>query len=113
MDAADRIPIDIGYEATGEAGESQAGQRMTVREDGGLVIDILTRPCDPARSTETEIVVCAASPEEGQLEPLPPPRSQTATEKLGEALNVKVGPLELGSIATGDGTRALGARIRF
>ena len=42
MDAADRIPIDIGYEATGEAGESQAGQRMTVREDGGLVIDILT-----------------------------------------------------------------------
>ena len=68
MDAADRIPIDIGYEATGEAGESQAGQRMTVREDGGLVIDILTRPCDPARSTETEIVVCAASPEEGQLE---------------------------------------------
>ena len=68
MDAADRIPIDIGYEATGEAGESQAGQRMTVREDGGLVIDILTRPCDPAPSTGTEIVVCAASPEEGQLE---------------------------------------------
>jgi hypothetical protein len=34
-------------------------------------------------------------------------------EEIGQALHVKLGPAEFGSIDRGDGTRALGARTRF
>ena len=112
MDEADRIPIDIGYEAAGEVSEPQAGQRMTVREDGGLVIDILARPCHPAPSTETEIVVCAASQDDDQLEPLPPPPSPTPMEQLQEALSFKIGPVEVGPGGV-DGGAGFSTRMRF
>lgn len=57
-------------------------------------------------------MVCGQAAEGGQL-----PRAAlipaTLRERLGEALHARIGPLEFGSIDTGDGTRAFGARVRF
>ena len=84
-----------------------------MREDGTLVIDILApQSCESVPSTEQEIVVCAAAPNDEQSQAAPPP-SSNLMEQIGEALNVKIGPLELGSIDRGDGTRAFGALVRF
>ncbi len=115
MDDADRIPIDLGYDeaSPAAAGEQSSDPRMTVHEDGTLVIDILTeQPCTPA--AEGEIVVCAPAEDGSQyLPPPPPPPEPTLGEKIGEALHAKIGPVELGSFPKGDGTRAWGARVRF
>jgi hypothetical protein len=99
--------------STPAAGDPQSwDQRTTVREDGTLVIDILTpQPCPSAPSTDEEIVVCAEAPADGQ--PLAPSPARSPMEQLGEALDAKIGPVELGSIDRGDGTRAFGLRIRF
>ena len=114
MDEAERIPIHIGYEVASEAAAEPSDVRTTVREDGAVLIDILApQPCQPEPSTGDEIVVCAATPGERATPVAPPPPSPTAMETLQEALNVKVGPVEIGSIAKGDGTRIFGARIRF
>lgn len=115
MDDAERIPIDVGYEVAAEAAavDQSTSLRESVREDGTLVVDILVRLCEPEPSTGQEIVVCAAAPGSGQLQPLPPPPNPNAMEILAEALSAKVGPVEVGSIDRGDGTRAFGARIRF
>jgi hypothetical protein len=112
MDEAERIPIDLGYEAAAQdAGPSDsevAITRSTTREDGTMVIDILAPPeCSPEE--EADIVVCA-NPAEGSAEP---PPSETLADHIGEALHTKIGPLELGSIRQRDGTRRFGARIRF
>ena len=111
MDHADRIPIDLGYEEAAEAAVQDP--RTTVREDGSLVIDILVeQPCTPA--TEGEIVVCApAGDGSPYLPPPPPPPEPSVMEKVGEALHAKLGPIEVGSIPKGDGTRVFGARMRF
>lgn len=113
MDAdAERIPIDLGYEVAAPAGQA-ADPRMTVREDGTLVIDILAaQPCAPDPATGEEIVVCAAPAGERQA-PIPPPADPSPMDVLGEALHARIGPLELGSIPQRDGTRAFGARVRF
>jgi|GEM_PF-7116438 len=110
MDEADRIPIDLDYELAAPAYE--ADSRMTLKEDGTVLIKILnTEPCEPAPSTGSEIIVCARAPNQESSEiPLP---NVTPLETLGEALGTKLGPLELGSYERGDGTRAFGARIRF
>jgi hypothetical protein len=115
MDDGERIPIDVGYEVAGKAaaGDQSARLRESVRDDGTLVVDILVRPCEPEPSTGQEIVVCAAAPGSGQLQPLPPPPDPNAMEVLAEALSAKVGPVEIGSIDRGDGTRAFGLRVRF
>jgi hypothetical protein len=110
MDEADRIPIDVGYEVASAANTSDP--RTTVKEDGTVVINILApQPCEPEPSTESEIVVCAESPEGGPN--ATPPQIMSPMDMLGEALSAKVGPLELGSIDRGDGSRVFGARIRF
>jgi hypothetical protein len=109
---AERIPIDLGYDVSAPAGQV-ADPRVTVREDGTVVIDVLAaQPCAPDPTTEEEIVVCADVAGEGQA-PIPPPADPSPTQVIGEALYAKVGPLELGSIPKADGTRAFGARIRF
>ena len=115
MDDAERIPIDIGYEVEGDvaAADESAVLRESVRDDGTLVIYILVRPCEPEPSAGEEIVVCATSPGSGQLQPLPPPATPNPMEVLAEALNAKIGPVEIGSIDRGDGTRAFGLRVRF
>lgn len=83
-----------------------------MRDDGTIVVDILApQPCAPEPSTEPEIVVCAAAPD-SQQQAAPPP-APSLTQTIGEALHLRVGPLELGSIDRGDGTRAFGARVRF
>jgi hypothetical protein len=115
MDDAERIPIDIGYEVAGEAAPAgqSASLRESVRDDGTLVVDILVRPCETEPSTDEEIVVCAASPGSGQLQPLSPPATPNPVEVLAEALSAKIGPVEVGSIDQGDGSRTLGLRVRF
>lgn len=111
MDDANRIPIDIGYEV---AAATEADQRATLREDGTLVINILvTPPCAPEPSTESEIVVCAVAPVESGATIEAPPPEPTLAEKIGQALHAKIGPVEVGSVPKSDGTRAFGARIRF
>ena len=63
MDDVERIPIDFGYEVAAPA-DPASDPRMTVREDGTVVIDILAaQPCAPDPATEDEIVVCAAASE--------------------------------------------------
>jgi hypothetical protein len=112
MDHADRIPIDLGYEVVAAAGE--AGQQVTRKPDGTLVIDILQpQPCAP--SDDGEIVVCgpAEIDEQQRLGDTPAPTEKSLSDKIGEALHAKIGPLELGSIANPDGTRSFGARVRF
>jgi len=114
MDDAVRIPIDLGHvNAEAEKG-ARSTHRVTEREDGTLIIDILVTPsCEPA--TGGEIVVCAAA--EGTQRYFPSstqaPESSTAMDRIGEALRIKVGPIELGSIEQAEGVRALGARVRF
>jgi len=110
MDDAERIPIDIGYEVAGEAQSSDS--RVKVRDDGSVEMDILVLPpCAPEPSTEEEIVVCAEAPE-GNQRTVPPP-APSLSEKISDALHVKIGPLELGSIKKRDGTYAFGALVRF
>lgn len=110
MDEAERVPIEIGHAVESEA--LAADRRTTVREDGTIVIDILAaQPCAPEPTTEHEIVVCAQLIGDAATDP--PEDAVSAQQQLGEALNAKVGPLELGSIPRGDGTRAFGLRVRF
>jgi len=115
MDDAERIPIDIGYEVSAEAVAADQAPRLreAVRDDGTLVVDILVRSCEPEPSTGEEIVVCATAPGSGQLQPLPSPATPNARDVLAEALSAKIGPVEIGSIDRGDGTRAIGLRVRF
>ena len=62
MDDAERVPIDIGYEVAAEAAPS-SDPRVTVREDGTVVIDIMAPlPCGTEASTGDEIVVCGEAP---------------------------------------------------
>ena len=58
MDDAERIPIDLGYEVTAVS-LAQTDPRTTVRDDGTMVVDVLTpQPCPaPDPSTDQEIVV--------------------------------------------------------
>ena len=110
MDEADRIPIDVDYEMAASVQESDS--RMTLRENGTVLINILsTAPCEPAPSTGSQIIVCGRAPNRDSREIMLP--NVTPTEALGDALSTKIGPLELGSIDRGDGTRVFGARIRF
>ena len=112
MDAADRIPIDIGYDTSAPA--LLAEPRTTLREDGTIVIDTTPpQPCATEPSTEEEIVVCAALEEPVLGHAAPPPPQPTLMDKLSAALRTRIGPVELGSIPQGDGTYALGLRIRF
>jgi hypothetical protein len=68
--------------------------------------------CDP--STADAIVVCARVEDEERLRLLTPAVPPVpATQRIGEALNFKIGPVEVGSIDAGDGTRAVGVRIKF
>jgi hypothetical protein len=116
MEDAERIPIDIGYDvaAPADATAQPLDPRTSVKEDGTLVIDILEpQPCAPDPSTGDDIVVCAQAPGDGQPQAKAPPPSPSLNQKIGEALNVKLGPLELGSIDRGDGTYAFGLRMRF
>jgi hypothetical protein len=112
MDHADRIPIDLEYEVAQPAGP--AGQRVTQKPDGALVIDILVpQPCPPG--DDGEIVVCgpAEIAEQQRLGDKAAPPEKSLSDKIGEALHAKVGPVELGSMANPDGTRSFGARVRF
>jgi len=111
MDEAPRIPIDIDVPQAAVPGEPTALYRETVLEDGTVRIDILVpHGCAPA--SNEEIVVCA--PAEGMsVTPVPPPSEPTLMERVGEALHFKIGPVELGSIPTSEGARAIGARVRF
>ena len=115
MDDAERIPIDLGYEVVVLNEEAVApGFAGSAREDGTIILDILVRqPCGTA--TNAEIIVCAVAEDgAGYLPGTPPvPVSSTATDRIGDAMNIKLGPVELGSIKKGDGSRALGARVRF
>ena len=62
MDGAERIPIDIAYEVAAEAAPS-SDPRVTVREDGSVVIDIAVQPqCETEPATSDEILVCAEAP---------------------------------------------------
>ena len=108
MDEAERIPIDLGYEAAA-AGEGEVAiTRSTTRDDGTIVIDILSQPeCSP--QAEADLVVGDRLAEES-CEPPPP---ETLADQMGQALHAEVGPLEVGSIKQADGTRSFGARIRF
>ncbi len=109
-DGAERIPIDIAAEA---GAETAADPRVTVREDGTLVIDILAaQPCAPDPTTEDEIVVCAAAPEQADALAAPPP-GKSPVDAIGDALSFEVGGVELGLVKKRDGTRALGLRFKF
>ncbi|HEY6817512.1 MAG TPA: hypothetical protein VI168_18400 [Croceibacterium sp.] len=110
-DGAERIPIDLGYEVAASA--EAADQRVTVRNDGTLVIDILgAQPCAPDPVTEDEIVVCAAAPEDASPLP-PPPPARNPVDRFSDALTFKLGGIELGLIKRPDGQRALGLRTEF
>jgi len=111
MDHADRIPIDIGYEVAADAAERH--QRFYILADGTLSVDPPPPVCETEPSTEPEIVVCAQTANPLPSHAVPPPPSKSVTEKLSSALRAKIGPVELGSIPQGDGTYALGLRIRF
>jgi len=108
MDDAERIPIDIGYDVAAPADAAQPPDpRTSVKEDGTLVIDILVpQPCGPEPSAGEEIVVCAEAP-------VAPPAPDNPMQTIGEALHARIGPLELGSIDRGDGTRYFGLLLRF
>ena len=108
MDETDRIPIDIGYDLAKPVVGNIMITKSATRDDGTIVIDILSPPeCSPQEGAD--IVVCAA-PAGGSSEPPPP---ENLADRVGDALHTQVGPLELGSIRKSDGTRAFGARIRF
>ncbi len=82
-------PIDI--EAHPEAGRAQS---------------------DCPQPTADEIVVCAeVDNDQYRLVHVQPPES--APDGLGEALNFKIGNLEVGSIDRGDGVRVFGLRLKF
>ena len=112
MDDAERIPIDIGYDVSAPA-EQASDPRMTLREDGTLVIDILAaQPCAPDPTTDDEIVVCATAPEQARELP-PPPAGKSPVDAFSDALSFNIGGLELGLVKKSDGTRALGLRLKF
>ena len=80
MDDAERIPIDIGYEVVADAVQS-SDPRVTVREDGTVVMDItVPQPCETQASTGDEIVVCAEAPGESDMRV-----SSTADDKAAAA----------------------------
>ena len=102
------LPADV---ATLDPPAAHAGraEEMIAREERWLG---LRKPivCIPA--VGNTIVVCA--PRE------PPPYTGPAfapdaplPDRVGEKMHAKIGALEVGSIDRGDGTRVLGARIRF
>jgi len=110
--AAERIPIDIGYDVAAPA-EQAADPRVTVKDDGTLVIDILAaQPCPPDPTTDDEILVCATAPEE-QRELPPPPAGKSPVDRFSDALTFKIGGVEFGMIKKPDGNRALGVRAEF
>jgi hypothetical protein len=112
LDDAERIPIDLGYGVTAVS-LAQTDPHTSVREDGTIVVDVLApQPCVSEPSTEQEIVVCAQAPDGAQA-PIPPPHIPDLSEKMSKALNVKIGPLQLGSIPNGDGTYSFGVGFRF
>ena len=84
MDHAERIPVDLGYEVAAASAAS-----------------------DPA--ADEEIVVCAPAAEGGQ----PAEAASDNHERLSDGLSFRLGPVELGSINRGDGTMALGMRMKF
>jgi len=109
---AERIRIDIGYDVAVPA-EQAADPRVTLRDDGSLVIDILAaQPCAPDPTTDDEIVVCAAAPEQSRELP-PPAPGKSPVDRFSDALSFKIGGIELGLIRKSDGSRALGARTEF
>jgi len=112
MDDAERIPIDLGYDVAAPAGQA-SDPRVTVREDGTVVIDILAaQPCAPDPTTEDEIIVCAAAPEDASAL-APPPAAKSPVDRFSDALTFKLGGIELGLIRKADGQRALGVRTEF
>jgi len=67
---------------------------------------------DCPQPTADEIVVCAeVDNDQYRLGRIEPPA--TARNGLNEALNFRIGNLELGSIDKGDGTRVFGLRLKF
>jgi len=67
---------------------------------------------DCPQPTVNEIVVCAeVDNDQYRLVHVQPPES--APDGLGEALNLKIGNLEVGSIDRGDGVRVFGLRLKF
>ena len=60
-----------------------------------------------------EIVVCANVDSNTYRIGVTTAPPKTAIQEVGEALNVRIGDLEIGSIDRGDGTRGWGLRIRF
>ena len=112
MDDAERIPIDIGYEVAAPA-EQASDSRVTVKEDGTIVIDVLApQPCAADPTTDEEIVVCGRAPAGGNVA-APPPPSVSPVDRFSNALSFKIGSIELGLIKKADGTRALGVRTEF
>jgi len=108
MDDAERVPIDVAAPA-----EQAADPRVTVREDGTVVIDILAaQPCAPDPATDDEIVVCAAAAEDASALAAPPP-AKSPVDRFSDALTFKLGGIELGLIRKADGQRALGVRTEF
>ena len=63
---------------------------------------------DPA-----EIVVCAPTSTRDQRLVYSGPPPKPMMDELGEALYFRIGPIELGSVPTQDGARALGMRVKF
>ena len=60
-----------------------------------------------------EIVVCAPTSTRDQRLVYSGPPPKPMMDELGEALYFKIGPVELGSVPTQDGARALGMRVKF
>jgi hypothetical protein len=111
MDDAERIPIDLGYDVAAFA-EPASEPRMTVREDGTILIDILApQSCASDPATDEEIVVCGSAPAADEI--AAPPLSESPVDRISNALSFKIGSIELGLIKTADGTRALGVRTEF
>jgi hypothetical protein len=101
MDAAERVPIDIGHEVAAEAAPS-SDPRVTVREDGTLVIDIaLPQPCAPDPSTGDAIVVCAEAPGGDAAMRVP----STADDKAAEAAAAARTPCAGCVVVSGAGIR--------
>lgn len=60
-----------------------------------------------------EILVCAKVDSNTYRTGVITPPPKTAMQEVGEALNVKNGNIEVGSIDRGDGTRGWGLRLKF
>ncbi|HWK42176.1 MAG TPA: hypothetical protein VNR60_09610 [Croceibacterium sp.] len=96
-----------------------AEEPATVRGEVYGPVDEETVPRDKGGAQECpeakpdEIVVCTAVDNEKYRVRQTAPPQKTASQEIGEALNMKIGNLEVGSIDKGDGTRFLGLRIKF